>query len=58
MSCDKHPDSGTVILTDGTVVCYGCYQEQFMYCPLCGKIWDECFCLDTAQDDWYDDLEF
>lgn len=37
MQCEKHPGQGTVILSDGTEVCYGCYCEQFDYCPRCGK---------------------
>ena len=40
MSCDKHPGSGEIILGDGEI-CYGCYCEQFEYCPLCGRKWDD-----------------
>ena len=33
MSCKRHPESGIVSLGD-IDVCYGCYCEQFEYCPL------------------------
>lgn len=39
--CEKHKGAGTVFLSDGTERCYGCYCEQFDYCPLCGCAWDD-----------------
>jgi len=41
MSCEKHPDDGIIILNGDIEMCYGCWCEQFEYCPLCGKSWEE-----------------
>ena len=41
MSCERHEKEGTIILSDGRMRCYGCYCEQFDYCPLCGYKWDD-----------------
>ena len=41
MSCEKHPNTGTIILSDGDERCYGCYLEQFERCPLCGYEWED-----------------
>ena len=40
MSCEKHPNDGIVWLGDNEI-CYGCYCEQFEYCPKCGRKWDD-----------------
>ena len=39
MNCKRHPNSGTIWLGD-KAYCYGCYCEQFDYCPLCGVDWE------------------
>jgi len=40
-SCGKkHPGSGTVWIGDSKI-CYGCWCEQFEYCPLCNKKWGD-----------------
>ena len=38
--CERHKGSGIVWLGDEEI-CYGCYCEQFEYCPLCGKKFDD-----------------
>ena len=48
MSCETHPNSGVVWLGD-TDICYGCYCEQFAYCPLCGRKWVECSCSEIVK---------
>ena len=40
MSCERHPNDGVVWLGDNEI-CYGCYCEQFEYCPLCGRKWEK-----------------
>ena len=40
MECKRHPNSGTIWLGD-KACCYGCYLEQFDYCPLCARKWDD-----------------
>ena len=38
--CECHKGQGIILLGDGEI-CYGCWLEQFDYCPLCGKKWDD-----------------
>ena len=40
MCCEKHPKEGIIIISSGEQMCYGCWLEQFDYCPLCGKPWN------------------
>ena len=43
MSCERHPNSGVVIVGTG-IVCYGCFVEPSPFCPLCGQLWELCSC--------------
>jgi len=40
MECEQHKGMGAIILSNGTEWCYGCYSEQWEYCPICGYKWD------------------
>jgi len=40
VACEKHPGGGTIIISSGEQMCYGCWLEQFDYCPLCGRHWN------------------
>lgn len=41
MICEKHPNNSGIIWLGNMEICYDCYCEQYEYCPLCGRKWDD-----------------